>query len=163
MREFAKLDFWHFKKNIIVLGFTGCGKTQLAIALGRVACQNQLSVLFVSVNQLFEDAKAYRSSGTYLAWAKNIKKHDIIIFDDFGMRSYTHDEAVILIDFLEDRYQKKIQIFTSQVDPDGWQSLFEDPVIAQALIDRIKHPSEKIQLIGGSYRERIGRAEQKQS
>jgi DNA replication protein DnaC len=52
---------------------------------------------------------------------------------------------------------------TSQVDIEGWKSLFEDPVIAQALIDRIKNPSEKIQLTGSSYREKRGKNEAKEN
>jgi DNA replication protein DnaC len=161
VRELATLDFFYSKKNLIIIGPTGCGKTQLSIALGRVACQNQLSVIFISVDQLFEEMRAQRNSGKYLTWAKNIKKYDVVVFDDFGLRNYTHDEAAFLVDFLEDRYQKNIHIFTSQVDIEGWKSLFEDPVIAQALIDRIKNPSEKIQLTGSSYREKLGKNEAK--
>jgi DNA replication protein DnaC len=70
---------------------------------------------------------------------------------------------MFFIDILEDRYQKKIHIFSSQVDIDGWKSLYEDPVTAEAIIDRIKNPSEKIQLTGTSYRERIGKNGVKQN
>lgn len=156
IRELATLSFWHNKKNLLIIGPTGSGKTQLSIALGKVACQMQLSVLFIAVNQLFEDAMAQRAAGKYTAWAKNMKKYDLIIFDDFGLRSYTHDEAILLVDLIEDRYQKTAHIFSSQVDTEGWKSLFEDPVIADALIDRIKSPCEKITLTGPSYRDRLG-------
>ena len=140
-RELAGLNFWDLKKNLIIIGPTGCGKTQLSIALGKVACQNQLSVMFVSVCQLFDEMRAQKSSGKYRHWIKNIKKFDIIVFDDFGLRNYDHEEAMFFIDILEDRYQKKIHIFSSQVDIDGWKSLYEDPVTAEAIIDRIKNPS----------------------
>jgi DNA replication protein DnaC len=72
------------------------------------------------------------------------------------LRPYTHDEGILLVELFEDRYQKKIQIITSQVDVEGWKTLFEDPVIADALIDRLKNPSERILLTGGSYREKLG-------
>jgi DNA replication protein DnaC len=157
LRELSTLNFWHSRKNLIIIGATGSGKTQLSIALGRVACQNQLSVMFISVCQLFEEMRAQRNAGKYLSWAKSVKKFDIIVFDDFGLRNYSHEEALFLIDLLEDRYQKKIHIFNSQVDIDGWCSLFEDLVIGQALIDRIKNPSERIQLIGVSYREKLSK------
>lgn len=156
LRELATLGFWQAKKNLIIVGQTGSGKTQLSIALGRVACQMQLSVLFLPVNQFFEDALANRASGKMIVWMKRIKKFDIVILDDFALRNYTHEEAVFLIDFLEDRYRKSVHIISSQVDVDGWNTLFEDPVIADALIDRMKNPSEKIKLTGGSYRESLG-------
>ncbi len=150
------MGFWDAKKNLIIVGRTGSGKTQLSIALGRVACQMQLSVLFMPVNQFFEEALANRASGKVIPWIKRIKKYDVVILDDFALRTYSYDEAVLLIDFLEDRYRKCVPIISSQVDVEGWNTLFEDPVIADALIDRLKNPSEKIRLTRGSYRENLG-------
>jgi DNA replication protein DnaC len=157
LRELASLSFWDSKKNLIIVGATGCGKTQLAMALGRAACHHQLKVSFFSTNLLFEEMRAQRSSGKFLSWSKNIRKSDIIIFDDFGLRSFTHDEAMFFVDLFEERYQNKIHIFTSQVNLEGWKNLYEDPVTGQAIVDRIKNPSEEVRLIGNSYRERIGK------
>lgn len=61
-----------------------------------------------------------------------------------------------LIDFLVERYQRALLIVTSQVEPQGWLKLFEDTVIAEAIVDRLIHPSQKITLKGEcSYREKI--------
>jgi DNA replication protein DnaC len=157
LRELASLNIWTTKKNLILVGPTGCGKTQLSIALGRAACQQGLSVLFMSVQQLLEEVQSEKACGRYAKWSQKIKKIDVLILDDFALRPYTHNEGVLLVELLEDRYQKKIQIISSQVDIDGWKTLFEDPVIADALVDRLKNPSERIQLLGGSYREKLGR------
>ncbi len=60
------------------------------------------------------------------------------------------------MDILEERYQKAPLIITSQVEPQGWLKLFEDPVIAEAIVDRLIHPSQKITLKGEkSYREKL--------
>jgi DNA replication protein DnaC len=61
----------------------------------------------------------------------------------------------VLVDLLEDRYRNGVVIVTSQVDPRGWQKLFEDAVIAEAIVDRLKHPAQRVVLKGGSYRERL--------
>jgi DNA replication protein DnaC len=81
----------------------------------------------------------------------------VLILDDFGLRNYTHEEATALMDILEERYRKGIQIVTSQVNAKGWVKLFDDPVIAEAIVDRLEHPSVLLTLKGGSYRERLGK------
>lgn len=156
LRELAELGFWTLKKNLIIVGSTGCGKTQLSIALGRAACQMELTVLFISVQQLLAEASAEKGAGNFQKWLRKIKKFDVMILDDFALRPYTHDEAVFMVDLFEDRYRKKIQIISSQVDVGGWKTLFEDPIVADALIDRLKNPSEKIELKGTSYRNKLG-------
>jgi DNA replication protein DnaC len=155
LRELAELGFWRLKKNLIIVGSTGSGKTQLSIALGRAACQMELSVLFVSVQQLLEEAAAERAAGRIQKWARKMKKYDVMILDDFALRPYTHEEAVLLVDIIEDRYRKRVHIISSQVDIGGWKTLFEDPVVADALVDRLKNPSETVILKGTSYRERL--------
>ena len=66
--------------------------------------------------------------------------------DDFGLRNYNHDEANVLIDLIEERYRKGIVIITSQVNPKGWGELFEDPVIGEAIIDRLINPAKTMNI-----------------
>lgn len=154
--ELAKGSFCHNKENLIVLGKTGEGKTHLAQAIGRRLCQEEIRVSFTSVNILFEEIQCQKIAGRYLIFIRNLNRSQILILDDFGIRAYTHEEASILMDILEERYRKLSVIVTSQVDPRGWLKLFEDPVIAEAIVDRLINPSQKIILKGGSYREKIG-------
>lgn len=156
LKELSLLSFLHNKENLLILGKTGEGKTHLAIALGKRLCQEGNKTLFLPVNFLFEEISAARASGKYLSYLKSLIKKETIILDDFGLRNYTHEEATSLMDLLEERYQKGIVILTSQVNPEGWIKLFEDPVIAEAIVDRLVHPSQKIILKGGgSYREKL--------
>jgi DNA replication protein DnaC len=157
LRELSKLGFFHSKENLIILGRTGQGKTHLAVSLGRKLCQENLSVAFLPVNLLFEEVLAAKTSGKYLGYLKRLKQTQVLVFDDFALRNYTHEEANILVDILEDRAQKGPVIITSQVEPAGWHKLFEDPVIAEAIVDRLNFPSQKVTLSGGSYREKLGK------
>ena len=156
--DLASCTFFHHRENLILLGKTGVGKTHLAEALGRKLCREGISVRFLPVNFFFEEITAERTAGKYLAYVKNLVKPQALILDDWGLRSYTHTEATALVDLLEERYQKGSILLTSQVDPKGWKSLFEDPVIAEAITDRLIHPSRQIVLKGPSYRERLGKA-----
>lgn len=154
-KDVASLQFYQNKESLLITGSTGAGKTHLAIALGKKFCGENISVQFYSVNLLFEEALAERLAGRYLQFVKKLKQVAVLILDDFGLRNYTHEEATILIDVLEERYLKGSIIVTSQVSPQGWMKLFEDPVIADAIIDRMTKPSKKVLLKGPTYRDQI--------
>jgi len=155
LRELASLSFIASNENLLLLGRTGEGKTHLAVAIGRRLCTENISTLFLPVNFLFEEVQAAKSSGKYLAYIKRLTSCRAIILDDFGLRNYTHEEANVLVDLLEDRHRRGSVIVTSQVDPKGWQKLFEDPVIAEAIVSRLEHPSQRLNLKGGNYREKL--------
>ena len=155
LKELALVNFFHKKQNLLIEGTTGVGKTHLAIALGKVICDDGNSTRFFSTNLFFEEVAAEKAAGRYLQFIRKIAKMAAIILDDFALRNYTHDEATILLEVLEERYGKGIVIVTSQVSPSGWKTLFEDPVIAEAIIDRLKNPSESIKLTGPTRRARV--------
>ena len=156
-RDMASLGFYQNRENLLVIGETGSGKTHLAIALGKKLCSENISVIFFSVNLLFEECQAERAAGRYLNLVKRIKQTAVLILDDFGLRNYSHEEANVLVDLLEERYQKGSVILTSQVDPKGWKKLFEDPVIADAITDRLTKPAKIVVFKGKdiSYRDKL--------
>lgn len=155
LRELAATGFYLSMENLLLLGKTGAGKTHLAIAIGRRLCAENISTLFLPVNFLFEEVRAAKVSGKYLNYIKRLTLAKVIVLDDFGLRNYTHEEASVLVDMLEDRHQKGSVIVTSQVDSRGWLKLFEDPIIAEAIVSRLEHPSQKLILNGGNYREKL--------
>ena len=156
IKELCELSFLHNLENLLILGKTGLGKTHLAIALGKRLCQEGHPTMFLPVNFLFEEIQAARAAGRYLNYVRSLIKAKVLILDDLGLRNYTHEEATSLMDILEERYHKAPLIVTSQVEPQGWLKLFEDPVIAEAIVDRLIHPCQKITLKGEkSYREKL--------
>src|SRR5690606_20509231 len=136
LKELGLLNFYHKKQNLLITGKTGVGKTHLAIALGNRLCRDGASTAFYSTNLFFEEVAAEKAAGRYLRLVRKLSKVKIIVLDDFALRNYTHDEANVLLEMLEERYRKGIMIITSQVSPEGWKPLFEDPVIAEAITDR---------------------------
>lgn len=157
LKELASLSFFLNQENLLLLGKTGEGKSHLAVALGRRLCAEGLQTTFLPVNLLFEEIAAAKAAGKYLPLLRQLNKSKVIVLDDFGLRSYTHEEATALVDLLEDRYQRGVVIVTSQVDPRGWLKLFEDAVVGEAIVDRLLHPSQRVVLKGGSYRERLAK------
>ncbi len=155
IKDLMQLGFIKQKVNLLILGKTGAGKTHLAISLGRKICESNLSVMFLPVTLMFEEIIVAKSAGKFLGYLNKLNQTQVLILDDFGLRNYTHDEANVLVELLEARIKKGPVIVTSQTDPLGWYKLFEDPVIAEAVVDRLQNPSQKIQLIGPSYREKL--------
>lgn len=155
LRELSALGFLQSNENLLIFGKTGEGKTHLAVALGRRLCSENISTLFLPVNFLFEEVQAAKASGKYLVYVKRLTQAKAIILDDFGLRNYTHEEANVLVDLLEDRHRKGSVIVTSQVDSRGWLKLFEDPIIAEAIVSRLEHPCQRLTLRGGNYREKL--------
>lgn len=155
LRDLASHGFLLSNENLIILGRTGEGKSHLAMAVGRRLCTENVPTFFIPVNFLFEEVMAAKTAGKYLSYIKKLTSVRVLILDDFGLRNYTHEEANVLIDLLEDRSRKGPVIVTSQADPKGWGKLFEDPLIAEAIVNRLEHPSQKINLKGGSYREKL--------
>lgn len=155
IKELASLAFYRANTNLHILGKTGEGKTQLAVAIGKRLCQEGLSVAFLPLSLLFEEVLAHRSNGQLMGYLSRLAQTKVLILDDWGLRTYTHEEATVLVEILEARAKKGPVIVTSQVNPIAWIKLFEDPAIAEAITDRLQNPSTKITLKGGSYREKM--------
>ncbi len=155
LKELSLLNFYFKRQNLLVEGKTGVGKTHLAIALGHRICEEGAVTHFYSTNLFFEEVTSEKAAGKYLQFVKRVSRAAVVILDDFALRTYTHDEANTLLEVLEERYGKGIMIVTSQVSPEGWQTLFEDPVIGEAIVDRLRNPSENVKITGQSYRKKI--------
>lgn len=155
IQDFKSLRFIENHQNLIFLGGTGVGKSFLAQGIGHTACAVGIEVFFISLNRLFKELEVADKQGSYLTYMKRLRDRvKLLIIDDMGLRSYSHREATILYEILEDRYQKGSIIVTSQVNPLGWKSLFEDPVIAEAICDRLTACAHTVEVKGDSFRSR---------
>src|SRR5579872_2627859 len=152
IKELFSLKWLEQGRSMLLVGPTGIGKSFIAEALGHHACLRKKSVLFVGMSDLLEHQQMARASGTYLRWRAKMAKPDVLILDDFGLRKLLAQEAHDFVDLLKARIGEKSTIFTTQVPLNNWPELIEDPVIADAVIDRLKHTSVKLDLDGDTYR-----------
>ena len=137
----------------LVTGTTGTGKSWLACALGQAACKRGFKVKFSTVSSLMEQLATSRLDGTYAKLILRIQRTDLLILDDFGTKPLDASMSSDLLDILEDRYDRKATIITSQYPVADWHSLFKDPTLADAIMDRLTHHSHRIELSGNSLRE----------
>lgn len=134
------------------MGPTGTGKTHLAQAFGHQACRQGYSVHFIHANMLLRRFHASRADDSWEKLFRKLLCFDLLIIDDFGLKNLTHSQADDVYELIAERYLKKSIIVTSNRKVEGWVELFPDPVMANAVLDRLSNLSHHIVLEGSSYR-----------
>jgi len=152
IKDLYSLHWLADARPVLLIGQTGVGKTFLAQALGLHACSSGKAVLYMTFTTWLENLALARSAGTYLKFRDKCAKPDAIILDDFGMRKLTATEAQDLCELLEERSIDKSTVFTTQLPLDHWGEVIGDPVIADAIRDRLEHAALRITITGESYR-----------
>lgn len=159
IQDFAAMKWVAEPRNILLFGPTGVGKTYLATALGYDACQKGFTCLFLGMNVLIEKLRMARLDGTFLRLRDKLVKCDVLILDDLGIKRLPPETVQDLYDVMEERYQSKATIITSQLPIANWAEVIEDPVAMEAIVDRLVHGAISLDLNGESYRKRRHRNE----
>lgn len=155
--RFSDCGFLKSKKNIIVTGPTGVGKSFIASALGNQACVYGYRTLYFNTQKLFSSLKLAKDDGTYINQIKKIDKADLLLLDDFGLEKLDTGSRLILLEILEDRHGLSSTIITSQFPVSSWHDIIGDPTIADAICDRMVNSSYRIELGGESVRKKFKR------
>jgi len=139
-------------ENVLITGATGCGKSYLSCALGHNACVKGYRTLYFNMNRFTEQIALAKTDGSIIKWMDRIRKTKLIILDDFGLQPITHQIKLILLQILEDRYENAATIICSQLPVGKWHEYFDEPTIADAILDRIVPKAHRIDLKGKSLR-----------
>ena len=140
------------RKNVIILGPTGTGKTHLAQGLAHKACRNGSRVRFAKASTIIEEFQASRADNSWKHALSKYAKTDVLVIDDFGLKGMTQSQACDLYELIEAKYINSSFIITSNRKTESWLELFPDPVMANAALDRIVFNSFCVVLEGESYR-----------
>ncbi|MCP3929690.1 MAG: ATP-binding protein [Bacteroidetes bacterium] len=132
-------------ENILITGATGCGKSYLACALGHQACVQGWRSLYFNMNRLTEQIALAKTDGTLIKWLDRMKRAKLIILDDFGLQPITHAVKLILLQILEDRYKRASTMICSQLPIAKWYEYFDEPTLADAILDRTIPNQHRIQ------------------
>lgn len=150
--RFSTCDWIKKGESIIITGSTGAGKSFMACAFGQKACVHRYQVGYYNCLKFFSHLKYCKADGTYFKEMNKIKKQDLIILDDFGLKPFDQDTRLMLLELLEDRHGSRSIIISSQIPTDKWFDLIGDPTIADAICDRLLHTSHKIYIDGDTMR-----------
>ena len=152
VRELASTAFVDRAENIILLGPPGVGKTHLAIALGVKAVEAGHKVLFVTLESMISRLTRARLENRIDRQIQQFAYPKVMVIDEMGYLPLTREEAGLFFRLLTKRYEKASLIITSNKSFVDWGEIFNDQVLATAILDRLLHHSTTLNIKGESYR-----------
>jgi len=150
--DFKTLRFIERKENIVFLGSSGVGKTHLATSIGIAAAKKRTSTYFIKCNDLILNLKKAQLENRLETRLKHYSKYKLLIIDEIGYLPIDEDDAKLFFQLIDMRYEKKSTIFTTNSNFKSWGEIFQDPKIANAILDRVLHHASVVNIIGDSYR-----------
>ena len=140
---------------VIITGPAGTGKSWLATVLGHQACMMGFKVRYYNIFKLFEQIAMARMEGTLTKFFNKIADTDLLIIDDFGVRSLDKQQMLDFLELMEDRHAMKSTIIVSQLPVANWYDMMKsNSTAADAILDRIVHTAQRFELKGESLRKK---------
>ncbi len=152
--DLTSLRFTEAANGVLILGPVGVGKTHLATALGHVAIRRRMSVAFYRADKLFTRLRAARLDNTLEAELRRITGVDLLIVDDFALRSLDATQTNDFYEIVVERHRKHPTIWVSNREPAEWLGMTSDALLAQSAIDRLTSGAHSLIIEGPSYRQR---------
>jgi DNA replication protein DnaC len=152
IRELQSLSFVREGRNVILIGNPGVGKTHTAIALGVLACQANMSVLYITIPNLILELKEALKESEVVSYKRKFMAYDLVILDELGYISFDKDGSDLLFNLLSNRAETRSILITTNLTFDKWPTLFGDTILTTAIVDRLANKASIIQIVGESYR-----------
>jgi DNA replication protein DnaC len=137
---------------LLLLGPPGVGKTHLAVGLGREAVRLGFTVLFASATGLLTTLAKAHAEGRLEDRLAFYAKPKLLVIDELGYLPFERDAAHLFFQLVSRRYERGSLLVTSNRPVGEWGTVFGDPVIATAILDRLLHHSHVVTIRGDSYR-----------
>jgi DNA replication protein DnaC len=159
--DLARCEYIDRRENIIALGPSGTGKTHIALGLGLAACQKGLSVGFITASALVHELMEARDEKTLLRFQKKLSKYSLLIIDELGFVPLSKTGAELLFEVFSQRYECGATMVTSNLPFDEWTQTFGSERLTGALLDRLTHHVNILEMNGDSYRLNQSKSRQK--
>ncbi len=152
--QLGTCEFIRKKENITFIGKPGTGKTHLSIAIGIKAVLQGYTVLFTTLNDMLDDLFMSRADNSFHRHLQSFIQPDLLIIDELGLRRLNQTSVDDFYEVIAKRYEKKATIITSNKEFNEWGRVLYDPVLATAILDRLVHHCNFVNIKGSSFRMR---------
>lgn len=152
IRELAGLSFVARGHNVVILGPPGVGKTHLAVALGVLAVEAGYSVQFLTLETLMTRLVRAKHENRLDRTLQQLTYPKLLILDEIGYLPLSREEASLFFRLVVRRYERASLIVTSNKSFLDWGEIFNDPILATAVLDRLLHHATTLNIKGESYR-----------
>ena len=150
--ELAQSQWIRRHLNVLVLGPTGAGKTYLACALGRAACETEFKVRYERTSRLLHALALAQADGSFTQLLRSLARTHLLICDDWLRDPLSRSQAKDLLEILDDRYGRSATLVATQVPVSEWHARIPDPTLADSILDRLIHNAYQLNLSGDSMR-----------
>ena len=150
--ELARSEYIERRENVIALGNSGTGKTNIALGLGLAACQKGITVGFITAAALVHELIEARDEKRLLRFQKQLAKYKLLIIDELGFVPLSKTGAELLFEVFSQRYERGSTLLTSNLPFDEWTEVFGSERLTGALLDRLTHHVHILEMNGDSYR-----------
>lgn len=152
MEDYESLRFIDNNENILFIGSPGVGKTHLATSIGINAAKNRYSVYFISCQDLITQLLKAEKENRLEQRIKWINRYKLLIIDEIGYINFDQKSANLFFQLISKRYESRSTIITTNKNLSKWHEVFGEPIIANAILDRLLHHAHIVNIVGQSYR-----------
>lgn len=150
--DFMSFRFIENNENIIFCGSPGVGKTNLAVSIGIAAAKQRYCVYFITFQDLISQLKKAHEENRLDRRVKWFCRYKVLIIDELGYQKMDTESANLFFNLIAKRYEKSSTIITTNSPFSKWADIFQEPVLTNALLDRLLHHCSVININGPSYR-----------